>query len=76
MKILVTSGTGFIGSALVRQLLADSRHHAVNVDKFSYAGNLESLPGAEGHLDIASSRSTSATPKPRAPPSPSTTRTR
>jgi dTDP-glucose 4,6-dehydratase len=40
---IVTGGAGFIGSALVRQLIAESRDQVVTVDKLTYAGNLESL---------------------------------
>jgi len=43
---LVTGGAGFIGSALVRQLIAESDARVVNVDKLTYAGNLESLAEA------------------------------
>ena len=43
MNILVTGGAGFIGSAVVRHLLGDSTHSVVNLDKLTYAGNLESL---------------------------------
>jgi dTDP-glucose 4,6-dehydratase len=37
MKILVTGGKGFIGSAVVRHLIASTDHHVINVDKMTYA---------------------------------------
>ena len=40
---LITGGAGFIGSALVRQLVGETEHRVVNVDCLTYAGNLESL---------------------------------
>jgi dTDP-glucose 4,6-dehydratase len=43
MSILVTGGAGFIGSAVVRHLVGHSASHVVNVDKLTYAGNLDSL---------------------------------
>ncbi|MCM8539969.1 MAG: dTDP-glucose 4,6-dehydratase [Lentisphaeraceae bacterium] len=43
MKFLVTGGAGFIGSALIRFLINSTDHEVVNVDKLTYAGNLESL---------------------------------
>ncbi|MFM2667072.1 dTDP-glucose 4,6-dehydratase [Vibrio mediterranei] len=47
MKILVTGGAGFIGSAVIRHILNDTSDSVVNVDMLTYAGNLESLPDAE-----------------------------
>ncbi len=41
--ILVTGGAGFIGSAVIRHLMNETDHTVVNVDKLTYAGNLESL---------------------------------
>jgi dTDP-glucose 4,6-dehydratase len=41
--ILVTGGAGFIGSAVIRHLINDTSHTVINVDKLTYAGNLESL---------------------------------
>ncbi|MEO3991180.1 dTDP-glucose 4,6-dehydratase [Pseudocitrobacter cyperus] len=43
MKILVTGGAGFIGSALVRHIINNTEDSVVNVDKLTYAGNLDSL---------------------------------
>jgi dTDP-glucose 4,6-dehydratase len=45
VKILVTGGAGFIGSALVRYLISETGHEVVNIDKLTYAGNLQSLSG-------------------------------
>ncbi|STO54467.1 dTDP-glucose 4,6-dehydratase [Canicola haemoglobinophilus] len=46
MKILITGGAGFIGSALIRYLLAETDHIIINVDKLTYAANLDSLQSA------------------------------
>ncbi|MCK1368307.1 dTDP-glucose 4,6-dehydratase [Bradyrhizobium sp. 62] len=51
--IFVTGGAGFIGSAVVRHLLRDTQARVVNIDKLTYAANLESLPGATGNPHYA-----------------------
>ncbi|RUO78413.1 dTDP-glucose 4,6-dehydratase [Pseudidiomarina taiwanensis] len=43
MKILITGGAGFIGSAVIRHIIYNTTDSVVNVDKLTYAGNLESL---------------------------------
>ena len=47
MKILVTGGAGFIGSALIRYLVDETECEVVNLDKLTYAGNLDSLQTVE-----------------------------
>jgi len=49
LRVLITGGAGFIGSALVRRLIADTDHQVLNIDKLTYAGNLSSLQAVAGH---------------------------
>jgi dTDP-glucose 4,6-dehydratase len=58
MKILITGGAGFIGSAVVRRAIADG-HEVVNLDALTYSANLENVAGVSGspayafeHADI------------------------
>jgi dTDP-glucose 4,6-dehydratase len=44
MRIIITGGAGFIGSAVIRHILRNTDHTVLNVDKLTYAGNLDSLP--------------------------------
>lgn len=48
-KFLITGGAGFIGSAVVRHIIENTQDSAVNVDKLTYAGNLESLESVENN---------------------------
>jgi len=49
VKILVTGGAGFIGSAFVRMMVGEADLDVVNLDKLTYAGNLENLTAIENH---------------------------
>jgi thioester reductase-like protein len=81
MKLLVTGGAGFIGSAVIREALRHTAHDIVNLDCLTYAGNLDSLagvvadPGA-GASATPSSRSTSVTVRHSSGCSPCIARTR
>ncbi len=52
-KLLITGGAGFIGSATIRHLINKTTHSVVNVDKLTYAGNLESLSSIESDARYA-----------------------
>ena len=49
MKILVTGGAGFIGSAVIRHIIKNTNNQVLNIDKLTYAGNLESLREIDQH---------------------------
>lgn len=59
MKLLITGGAGFIGSAVIRHIITNTQDEVVNLDKLTYAGNLESLTAVSDndrysfeHVDI------------------------
>ena len=52
-KLLITGGAGFIGSAVIRHIIDNTNHSVVNVDKLTYAGNLESLTSIENDIRYA-----------------------
>jgi dTDP-glucose 4,6-dehydratase len=67
MKVIVTGGAGFIGSAVIRHLIATTDWQIVNLDKLTYAANLDSLAGAAtnprykfAHLDIGDAQGVGA----------------
>ena len=49
MKILVTGGAGFIGSAVIRHIINSTSCEVLNIDKLTYAGNLDSLTSVAEH---------------------------
>ena len=52
MKLLVTGGAGFIGSAVVRQAL-ELGHEVINLDKLTYAANLDNLKGYDNEPGLS-----------------------
>ena len=48
MRVIVTGGAGFIGSALIRHLVLEKGYEVLNIDALTYAGNLESLRAVDG----------------------------
>jgi len=53
LNFLITGGAGFIGSAVIRHIIENTDHSVVNVDKLTYAGNLESLESVENNSRYA-----------------------
>jgi len=49
-KLLITGGAGFIGSAVIRHIINNTNHSVINVDKLTYAGNLESLTSIDNDV--------------------------
>ena len=49
MKLLVTGGAGFIGSAFIRMVIGETDRRVVNLDKLTYAGNPENLTDVDGN---------------------------
>ena len=49
MRFIVTGGAGFIGSAVVRKLAENGEHEVLNIDKLTYAGNIENLANVENY---------------------------
>lgn len=49
MRFLITGGAGFIGSSVVRFLINNTSHHVLNLDKLTYAGNLDSLKNVDSN---------------------------
>ena len=49
MNLLVTGGAGFIGSAFIRLIMAETDWKVANLDRLTYAGNLENLASVEGN---------------------------
>ena len=56
MRIMVTGGAGFIGSAVIRMLIGETDHEVLNVDSLTYAGNLDSLAGVSENIRYRFSR--------------------
>ena len=48
MKFLITGGAGFIGSAVIKNIINNTSDSVLNLDKLTYAGNLESLADVSG----------------------------
>jgi len=57
MKLLITGGAGFIGSAVIRHIIHNTDHIVINVDKLTYAGNLEPFGRGFAWLDTGTHES-------------------
>lgn len=53
MRIIVTGGAGFIGSALIRYLMDNTSHQVLNIDKLTYASNLSSLDNLKNNINYS-----------------------
>ena len=49
MNVLIKGGAGFIGLQIIKHFLTDSRYHVYNLDKLTYASNIDSLAGLESY---------------------------
>ncbi len=61
MRIVVTGGMGFIGSAVIRHCLRHTQHRILNIDKLTYAANPKNLEAVLPHPNHIFARPTSAT---------------
>lgn len=52
MEILVMGGAGFVGSAVIRHIIQNTDHSIINVDKLTYAGNLENSARAMAQIAV------------------------
>ena len=53
LKLLITGGAGFIGSAVIRHAIKDKNFKILNLDKLTYAGNLESISFESSHKNYS-----------------------